>query len=305
MASPSFSGSTMLSIILGTHPAISTVGELKGISHRGNYKTFKCSSGNLMIESPFWIDMEREMQILQMDFSLQNFHTNIFYPAQSSLGHLANLPYYQILNSLFLDDLKDRCMRWIFHNRYRHILRAVNNSYYFAKILCQKENSSIFLDSSKDVVALKYLKKYMGQEVEFKLIHLVRDSRAVVNSFVKKNKAKSVTDAAQYWKKTHEKIESVKKNFFKQENCITVYYEQFCQEPENELKKLSNFLGIVYNYKIANIDNNEHHIIGNSTRLKPIEHIRSDFNWKTNLSAEQLKEIHNITGAVNQYYGFQ
>jgi len=304
MASPSYSGSTMLSIILGTHPIIATVGEIKGISHRGDYRTFKTSSGSLMVESPFWISMEKAMQSLQLDFSLKNFNTHLYYPAHTRKGRLINILYYQLLKNYRLDQWKEGSMSRLFPSRDEHIRRAVKNTYFFAKTLCEKEGSSIFLDASKDAIALKYLKKYMNPSVDFKLIHLVRDGRAVANSFLKKEKIKEMAVAARYWKKTHEKIEVLKNHYFKQENCITVLYEEFCREPKRELEKISDFLGINLNFRVENIHNSEHHIIGNSMRLKPISHIRSDSQWEERLSEEQKATFQRIAGAMNQRYGF-
>ena len=51
----SHSGSTLLSMLLGAHPEICTVGELKlPTAAMGDLREYLCSCGRLVLECPFW-----------------------------------------------------------------------------------------------------------------------------------------------------------------------------------------------------------------------------------------------------------
>src|SRR5207302_7960282 len=55
IASPSFSGSTVLAMLLGRHPEIATIGEMKG--GQEDLATYACSCGTRFIKCPFWASL--------------------------------------------------------------------------------------------------------------------------------------------------------------------------------------------------------------------------------------------------------
>jgi hypothetical protein len=304
MASPSYSGSTLLSMVIGSHPDISTVGELKGISHRGDHKTFQCSSGELMIDSPFWLDMERRMQRRGCDFSLKNFNTRVLYPEDSLRDRLFNSLYFSVLSHQPYDSFKDIVLSRLLSKRYNHVVNAVHNSFCFAQELCSKEGAESFLDSSKDPESLKYLQKHKPSGTKLKLIHLIRNGKAVSYSFMRKGKISSIEAGARYWKQSHQKIERIKKHYFAAEDCLHLRYDLFCEKPEIQLRKISNFLNIENKFTISGLDNTAFHMIGNSMRLRPFGTIRYDNQWQDKLSKVDVEKFQQIAGGINDKYGF-
>ncbi len=49
----------------------------------------------------------------------------------------------------------------------------------------------------------------------------------------------------------------------------------------------------------------EHHLIGNKMRGKPLENIRLDEAWRTNLTTDQLSEIKRITNKMSLTLGYE
>src|SRR5438105_2750282 len=60
IASPSYSGSTLLALLLGAHPQIATVGELKG-NVAGDFDQYLCSCGMRIADCGFWQQVRAEM----------------------------------------------------------------------------------------------------------------------------------------------------------------------------------------------------------------------------------------------------
>lgn len=57
----SFSGSTIMDLVLGLHPQITGLGELYQflIQRPVNFNTYKCTCGNLLKDCPFWADYQK------------------------------------------------------------------------------------------------------------------------------------------------------------------------------------------------------------------------------------------------------
>lgn len=87
-----------------------------------------------------------------------------------------------------------------------------------------------------------------------KFIHIVRDPRDVTFSYVKKGWAGHVWTAADVWLK----IETAWQSFSQTLNStryITLFYEDLVAEPEKELNKLCQFMGVEYSDNMQNYAN--------------------------------------------------
>jgi len=84
-----------------------------------------------------------------------------------------------------------------------------------------------------------------------KYIHLIRDPRDVTVSYVKKGWAGHVWTAADMWLLT----ENIWQDFSQKlsdENFINVYYEDLVRNPEVELSKICQFIGVSYSKEMLN-----------------------------------------------------
>ena len=73
--SASYSGSTLLTLVLGAHPEMGTVGELKATA-MGNTEEYVCSCGAKMIECPFWTAVRAELDSRGVAFDVAHFGTH-------------------------------------------------------------------------------------------------------------------------------------------------------------------------------------------------------------------------------------
>ena len=74
LASSAYSGSTLLSFLLGAHPQIATVSAASGGRRQARIETYRCSCGRLMRECPFWLAIRQAMRDRGYgDFGLEHF----------------------------------------------------------------------------------------------------------------------------------------------------------------------------------------------------------------------------------------
>src|SRR5262245_9109598 len=177
----SHSGSTLLAMLLGSHPEVCTVGELKATS-LGDPASYRCSCGELIRECRFWTSVSRRMAERGFAFDVTNARTNIDAEADRYLHRLlaplARGPAAEALRDLALG----------LHPWWRRHLRevqAINGA--LVRSLLEETGKRVVVDSSKIGIRLKYL--LLNPELDVRVIRLVRDGRAVALTY---------TDPAEY-----------------------------------------------------------------------------------------------------------
>ena len=73
--SPSFSGSTLLTLALNHHPDIASIGEVKATA-MGDVSNYHCSCGVLLNDCDFWKGITEKINRLGYQFELDNFGTH-------------------------------------------------------------------------------------------------------------------------------------------------------------------------------------------------------------------------------------
>ncbi len=287
------SGSTLLACILGAHPAVSTVGEFSiDFSRKG-----LCSCGTRYDSCMFWkkwTDASRARKISfdigDLDINLQPAHDNnriediFFY----------NFPFKPI------DTLRDVLFR---SSYYQKAARNKLQKYLtLATVLCDMEGTRIFLDTSKNPYQVKFLSRLPG--IQLKVISLVRDGRAVMNSLIQKEKY-SPKQAIDAWMWGNKNIERIKKHYLMQENCYLLKLETLCNAPDDTKTKLFEFCGVDPNIKIDYTKQEQRHIVGNYMRHKFNGLIRKhDESWRTALSKTDLELFESKGAKMNRRYGY-
>lgn len=290
------SGSTLLSFVLGAHPLISTVGEIAGYTHYSNYK---CSCGFTFYECPFWQQVLKEMSREGFSFDLSDFGINIS-------PYLYGKPYfYRLYHHVFynqqLEFLKNRFFEIFFPSFYRDLILRVKKNFILANVISQIQKKPIFFDSTKDHFRLKLLKQISS--VPVKVIHLVRDGKAVVGSMIKRE-GYSPHKAINTWIKKNETIERLKKNYFSESDWFFLRYEDLCNNTSLILSDLSNFLGVDSSFNLSSFDKSKFHVIGNTMRLSFDGTIRKPSVPSLETEVENLFVLNKRAMSLYRKYGY-
>jgi len=291
--SPSYSGSTLLTLLLADHPDIATVGELKATS-RGDLSTYYCSCGALLKACPFWSNVQETMHGYGRKFSLDNYDTHFHHPPHLLTDRLLRTsvrsPLFETIRETgFLLSPTARKIR----------TKIIEQNKALIDIICSLQKASVFLDGSKDPIRLKIL--FSTGLWDIRAIHLIRDGRGVTNSYMK-NQNMSMNKAAQEWVTTQKECKQMTR-LLGNRRCLTVYYEALCQEPEKTLASIYDFLKIESETQPSL--NRIKHIMGNRMRLGQHKDIRLDEKWKQSLSASNLLIFKDIAGELNRRHGYK
>src|SRR5262245_14442570 len=235
IASPSFSGSTLLTMLLTGHLEIATIGEMKG--GQEDLTTYACSCGALFTKCPFWTRLIGALAERGFVYDLSDRRTmpafrmpGVPIPDRFMRRSFAS-PAFEVVRGAVL-------RYWPGCSARLDYLRRYNET--FIDLVLRFTGASVFVDSSKDPIRIRYLADIPS--LKLFVVHLIRDGRGVVNSS-RKNLGMSVRNASIEWRETHLEIERVIRRFCK-EQVLRVRYEDLCENPDATLATVLRFAGV-------------------------------------------------------------
>lgn len=290
--SASYTGSTLLTFLLGGHPAVGTIGELKGTS-MGDIDAYQCSCGQKIRDCSFWTGLQAELARRGEAFDLADFGTHFRGSTPWSDRLLRSSVRGSIMEAarsaglLLHGDARDD---------YKRILRR-NGAMMDA--ISSLQGRSVFLDGSKDPVRLRHLLASGLWNV--KVIYLVRDGRGVTNSYMR-HYGVGMDIAAEEWRRTHRECRRLLQRLG-EGSWRRVRYEDLCTDTEITVRELLEFLGLAPEQWKAH-DPASLHVVGNQMRLGNSTSIQLDEKWRTALSPQDIGTFERMAGTINRELGY-
>ena len=290
----SHSGSTLLSMLLGSHPDATTMGDTGGTKARKN-PDYLCSCGQYAQECLFWKRVTDEMAIRGFDLDVGDFATHFRCPNSRLLSRVLRAEYRGSLLEAVRDVILKLSPTW--RRSFREI--AARNSALIETVI-EITGTKILVDSAKQPQRLKFLLR--SPDLEIKVIHLIRDGRGVSHTYVNDNKW-SIEKSATEWRRSILSEERLLAGLAP-EMWMAVRYEDICADPRGELEKLSTFLGldplrVNLDFRSAGL-----HVFGNGMRLSAETRIVLDDRWRTDFNDEEIAVIERIAGDKLQRYEY-
>lgn len=312
----SHSGSTLLSMLLGSHPDVCTVGEIK-LGALGNVEEYLCSCRIPIRVCPFWIAVGREMERRGHPFDIARAGTDIM-RIESRYVRFLLRPLYR---GSRWEKARDAAL--FLSPAWRTGLKRVQaRNLAFLETLRSVTGRNVVVDSSKIGIRLKYLLGIPGLDV--RVVRLVRDGRAVSLSYMdpatfadaadprmrgggiggsREGERLPIREAALEWKRSNEEAEAMLRDL-PSDRWIESRYEDLCRRPDAVLGRIFRFAGVRAEPKIQNFRDREHHVIGNGMRLDATGEIRLDERWRHTLSPADLGIFEDAAGAMNRKLGY-
>jgi hypothetical protein len=297
--SPSFSGSTLLTLALNHHPDIASIGELKGTA-MGDVSNYHCSCGELLNECRFWSGIAEELSRLGYQFELDNFGTHY----ESSNWFKNRILGAQIRGRHFENLRRKVIEHWPSLQKEFNSINQLN--FDLTRVLNTKLKGEYFLDSSKDPQRLLYL--HETKKYDIRVIKMFRNGLAQSNSCRKKTElGMSFVDAVRDWKSTVSQIDRVVRKF-DIKNIFSLSYEEFCEAPKSTMDNINEWLDLeptTINWANLNTVSQSNHVLGNNMRTQKNISIKLDNSWKSEVSKKEQEIFQGIAGKTNRLLGYK
>lgn len=248
------SGTTLLSIMLGAHPASGVRGELLQFSHNWR-KNMDCSCGRPVRECGHWLEAGRGLpgddarSADEYDRLITGAERHWRVAQYLLAPRMAPKPYVEALRRLFL----------------------------------ALAPSGMIIDASKYVARALVL----GSIPDFRVgyVYIVRDARGVLHSFSKPvQRPKSALSAALYYVLVNGAAQLAVWTRLRG-RAVKVRYEDLVADPARELERIGRFLGLDMSGVIASIEAGQaldigHMVSGNRIRTKGVIKVGLDDEWR-------------------------
>lgn len=293
-----YTGSTLLGFLLNNHPDCASIGAATGLTARIDLATYVCSCGEPFKECGFWARVAARTRELGQPVSVYetdywNTHVRI------SHRRWLNGVLIRSLGNSAVNAARDAVL-WRLGPIRRLRSQARRSTWSLARSVLEATGKSVFVDTARDHQRPKYLAA--EPMLDLKVIHLVRDPRGNVAS-IRKHTGADVPRAARQWRHYNQEADRVRGSL-PPESSMRVHYEELCADPQATLDHIARFVGVEPAPIPPDLEEVEHHIIGNSMRLKGVGEIREDRSWRDLLDEGDLQTIARIAGRTSHRLGF-
>lgn len=296
--SASHSGSTLLTLLLASHPEVATIGETLAVQAQGGQRidTGLCSCGVKLAECSFWRQLGKRIGQRGISWDWDTFQTEFSLPDSRWTNRVLQAEY----QGPFLETVRDAFLALspTWRKKSPRIFR--NNLIMIEEVTCLL-NARVFVDSSKEPHRLKFFLRM--PELKTRVIHLVRDGRGVTSSYMRRSQW-SAGKSADEWRRSIRSEEFIVRRIGPQA-VIQLRYEDLCRDVKTNMGKLFEFIGIDPGRWNPDFRSREHHILGNRMRMENSSEITLDEQWRDLLNAADLEVFESVAGELNRKYGYQ
>lgn len=299
LAATAYSGSTLFARLMNAHPHVVSVGELSNVIGRlfrtGRIQTYPCSCGVEIEQCSFWVDVQRRCAVKGMPFDLHDFGTEL----DTGLGPLVNRLLFGASGAL----MAFQCLVNLGLTRHMATVRdCIDRALSIAEAALAVDGAHVFVDTSKSVARVPFLLE--RRETDLVVVHLTRDPRGFVNSYLKhKGDEASLRKAVSYWRRTHRSAmmlgHSLGPVAYRR-----LQYEELCRHPRRVFGELFDLLGLPDVDVAEAAKSHPHHVVGNGVRLRPFDGIHFDSSWRRQLTPAQIEACMRHAGRLAAHLGY-
>jgi hypothetical protein len=236
-------------------------------------------------------------------------------------SHFRKLVYYRFNASGKSDKIDIRAAMELIKEHWRFKLWGINIDsmnyseirshkdliLYFVRAYAEKtgkKNASIWVDHTP--ANMEYSNTLLELFPDAKLIHIVRDGRAVASSVIPLDwGANTVDRAALSWVKKVSHGLTIE-SLLGKERIMRVQYEDLIHDPEPILKEICNFLSIDYQpqmmkgkgFIVPKFQAEEHALVGKDLNVARVN------AWERELTSRQIEIFESIAGDLLQSLGY-
>ncbi|RJP92368.1 MAG: sulfotransferase [Desulfobacteraceae bacterium] len=305
ICSAGHSGSTLLDLLMGSHPKVASLGEISYLPKNIALNS-SCTCGQPVRSCKFWQEVINKLSNeLSVDIWKNPYALNLgFINPAVEIDKDYQTPRY-LLHMKLMHGLWFAMLRYgtiISSAVLKTVSKSITNNFLLYDTVRTLLQVDIAVDSSKHY--LKGIQVYKTNPDEVRLIFLTRDGRAILYSGIKRNKI--INNQVIGWKKYYTRAFSLRERHVNKEHWIQIKYEDLAADPKQELIKLCKFAGLDFDDNMLTFASKIHHSTnGNRMRFSKSSKIKPDNAWREHLSDSTLNYFESIAGNLNKRLGYE
>lgn len=297
------SGSTLTSLILGSHSNAVSVGELFHLPKNLALNT-ECACGSPIRDCRFWQAVVRDAsRELGLDIQRDPYSLDLGFIGATTVVD----PKHQTKLYWAIWKARHALIRFHLQTSVR-IPRAVQerfatgitNTLVVYDAIRRASQSDVIVDSSKGY--LRGIAIYRRNPEATRLLLLSRDGRGRLFSGLRSGHSRRRTIDG--WRKYYEHALPLLEKYVKSDHCLPLRYEDLAGDPDSETRRICEFLGLAFDPILLDFRRKANHVAnGNDMRLQDSRQIVLDTAWQRNLTSGDLEYFERHGGAMNRRLG--
>ncbi|MCU7850753.1 MAG: sulfotransferase [Candidatus Thiodiazotropha sp. (ex Monitilora ramsayi)] len=308
------SGSTLLDMLLSTHPDVAALGEVHrfSINLRNEDTPFRCTCGETLLNCKFWRAVLDKLVKDGIDpYNLLTTWSKYNNIEQNTEGTnivedippkalFSKLDLFNIFLTLGLSGIIKSTAPFI--KRFHEGINIAENSWLLYEKICEAHNLNVTVDGTKSPGRLLSLMTFNNKQIPVKVIYLCRDGRAVTHARMNRQ-GLSMDYCVKAWVAEHKKISLALKHYAGQP--LILKYEDLCTRTTEEMSRIFDYIQVHGDSDYSLFRESSHSLGGNPMRLRKSENtIRLNEKWKSELSKDNLKTFELKGGRLNKRLGY-
>ncbi len=300
------SGSTLLDLLIGSHPAAMSLGEITQLPKNFALNT-PCSCGEPIRECHLWATV---LETLAGEQAFEGVRDD---PYRLNLGLFEA---GTVIDRAHQTRARRLWRKLLFAGAYAHwawrippltpstwpLLHGARNKWLLFDVLARLQSRLLMVDSSKHYLDAAAL--YLTAPRRTKIILLVRDGRAVFYSGLKRGLSRKA--ALNAWQRTYERAVPLLAKVVAHGDLLHMRYEDLTANPARELQSICRFISLRFDRRMLDFRSRAHHVAnGNDMRFRATAAIRIDDAWRRALTPSDLDYFEAHAGRLNQQLGYR
>lgn len=294
--SPGYSGSTLLALLMATHPDVATIGERRMLVKRlseDETRMCDCLCGLPIPKCGFLSAAYEAGRGKLSSFTRGVDYTRFHLSENPRLNRIA----FRLHRANESGRSDSFVSRWV-STQYRGVCEANAALIDFA---LERANAGVFLDASKNPSDLRHLRQ--SGLFDIRVIHLCRDGRGRYHSLLDRDPRRSTEKAARNVRDVFCRIKELLDEW--EDPVVTVRYENLCRQPLGEIRRIAGEAGLDPDGVSLDYLTSTEHLMGNARVVaSTTSRIVNREPWRTGLSGEELEAFERIAGESNRAFGY-
>jgi hypothetical protein len=296
------SGSTLLNLILGSHPRAIAVSELTRLPANIAHDE-RCTCGVGMRECAHWREVCARLKAkVGVDILADPGRLNLGYIGAPNGIYRGSLAYRTAWKArrfaTYLAQFAGVPPPPYLRSR---IDAEVRNRLAVYEAVRETSQAAIVVDASKGFIP--GIAIYQAQPARMRFILLTRDGRAVFYSNLKRGFGQSYS--MRVWRNYYRYGLPIVRRRVDPAHVLIQRYEDLATNPQREVERICAFAGIPYEPSMLQPNSKQHHITsGNNMRFRFEDGIRLDVKWRSELQDADKAYFEKHAGALNRRLGY-
>ncbi len=299
ICSAGHSGSTLLDMMLGSHSAAESAGELFHLPMDMALNN-NCLCGKAMRDCNLWPEVMRRMGV---DPVSDPYALNLGYViAKVGDGRRTSLQHKTFSRiKIALKYCQLRYNLSLFGMLTPGFTQGISNTLAVYDHVRALTGKSIIVDSSKHYIRAVSL--YLAQPEKNRIVVLVRDGRGVFYSSLKRGFGRKYSLNA--WYNHYKRVFELLDRHVPKTHYTLVHYEDMIRNTEQTISRVCDFLGMKFEPSMLNFRAVVHHNVnGNDIKFISTSELHLDEVWKTKLEPADRNYFELRAGELNRHLGY-